>query len=165
MLVLDEIRYGIRGLNFIGGKRECVKQDNITRPETSYETGLTELDEELGEILLPECKTELINHIKKVVLPKFCFWTGKSKMCLYGIKVPNYFISKLVLNNSDKTKCEAQGFQWIQLDDYITINTKNFESNKMNFKSDKINFHSYAKNILLDIIKLSPKNNIFNLFV
>lgn len=157
LLVLDEMRYGIRGLNFIGGKRECVKKGKFTRPETSFETALTELDEELGEILLPECKEEFVNFIKKVKIPKFCFWTGKSKMSLYGIKVPNLFMSKLILNNFDKNNCEAQGFKWIKLDDYIGP-----DSNKE--IPGKINFHSYTKDMLFDMKKLCKENDIYTLF-
>lgn len=161
MLVLVESRQTI-GLNFIGGKRECLKFNNKTRPETSYETAINELEEELTEILTPETKSEIVNQITKTK-PKFCFWASGSKMSLYGVKIPEKFLNQLILNDMDKTKTEAMGFMWIEFDGREYSPNKLFSIGKT--KICEYNLHSYTKNILDDMKMLSKNNNLYNLFL
>lgn len=155
LLVLVEKRNNQLGLNFIGGKRECVKcvkEEIITRPETSYETAVNEFNEELGEILDSYSLNIMSTHLAKCKTPKFVFWFGDSKMCLYGIKFPSYILTQLVLNTEDKTKTEAQGFEWIVLDD------GEYKEN-----NEQIKMHGYSKSILRAMKKISK--NLNNLFI
>lgn len=159
LLVLIETRYKKTGLNFIGGKRECIKLNNIIRPETSYETAITELEEELGEIMTNESTDMIVKEIKKYNTPNFVFWSGESKMSLYGIKLPSYFISKLKLNNMDKTNTEAEGFKW------IGYNGIGYMENKNNLLTNSYKLHSYSKNILNNMRKLCLNKDLNNLFM
>lgn len=155
LLVLVEKRQNKIGLNFIGGKRECIKENGIIRGETSWETAKNELSEELGEILRNETAQLIIEQITKCSVPNFVFWSGQSKMSLYGIKLPNNFLFSLILNDRDKTKTEAQGYKW------VAYNGK--EYNKKNPPHCK--FHPYSKSILNDMKKLISNNDLNNLFI
>lgn len=161
LLVLIEKRKNKNGLNFIGGKRECILFNNTILPETSYETGLNELEEELGEILTKESVDMITEQIKKCKIPNFVFWSGDSKMCLYGIKLPSEFLSLLSLNNKDKTNTEAQGFKWIELNkcQYIENNYIKNEDSKI------INFHYYSKNIIRGMKKIAKNKKLINIFI
>lgn len=158
LLVLEESRNKIPGLNFIGGKRECVLSDdtNEIRPETSYETALNELKEELGEILTKKSMDMIIKQITKCKIPNFVFWSGDSKMCLYGIKFPNNFLFSLTLNDVDKSNTEAQGFKWIRYNGLGYMEKQN---------SNIYELHKYSKSMLNSMKKLSSDNNLNNLFV
>ena len=154
LLVLIECRNKLTGLNFIGGKRECIFANNAITPETSYETAFNELKEELGEILTNESANLIIEQISKCEIPNFVFWSGNSKMCLYGIKLPNNFLFSLNLNNNDKLNTEAEGFKWIRYNGH----------GYMEKKSNTYKLHKYSKCMLNSMKKLSSNNNLDNLF-
>lgn len=162
LLVLIETRNKKPGLNFIGGKRECVKTNNINdinnsiRPETSYETALNELKEELGEILTIESVDLITEQITKCEIPNFVFWSGDSKMCLYGIKLQSDLLFSLTLNDNDKSNTEAQGFKWIGYNGLGYMEKK---------KSNTYKLHGYSKSILANMKKLSSNNDLNNLFI
>lgn len=159
LLVLIETRNKKLGLNFIGGKRECVKINDINnsiRPETSYETALNELKEELGEILTIESSDIITDQITKSEIPNFVFWSGDSKMCLYGIKLPSNLLFSLTLNDNDKSNTEAQGFKWIGYNGLGYMEKK---------KSNTYKLHGYSKSILTAMKKLSSNNDLNNLFI
>jgi 8-oxo-dGTP pyrophosphatase MutT (NUDIX family) len=163
LLVLVEKRYKKIGLNFIGGKRECVEMDNdVIVGETSYQTALNEFEEELGEILTTDSMNNMIKHLNKCKKPKFVFWSGGSKMCIYGIKFPEHFLNSLELNNLDKTNTEAEGFKWIEPNikwncDYKYVD--NGQESNVN-----ISLHSYSKCMLSGIKKLAKNKNLYTLF-
>lgn len=167
LLVLIETRNKKPGLNFIGGKRECVKTNDInnsirsetsseTSFETSYETALNELKEELGEILTIESTDIITDQITKCEIPNFVFWSGVSKMCLYGIKLPSNLLFSLTLNNNNKSNTEAQGFKWIGYNGLGYM-----EKKKLNIYK----FHKYSKSMLDIMKKLSSNNDLNNLFI
>lgn len=162
LLVLIETRDKKPGLNFIGGKRECVKTNNTndssvsTRPETSYETAFNEFKEELGEILTIESVDLITDQITKCEIPNFVFWSGDSKMCLYGIKLPNDLLFSLSLNDNDKSNTEAQGFKWIGYNGLGYMEKK---------KSNTYKFHKYSKSMLVGMKNLSSNNDLNNLFI
>ena len=162
LLVLIETRNKKPGLNFIGGKRECVKTNDINdinnsiRPETSYETALNELKEELGEILTIESVDLITEQITKCEIPNFVFWSGDSKMCLYGIKLQSDLLFSLTLNDNDKSNTEAQGFKWIGYNGLGYMEKK---------KSNTYKLHGYSKSILANMKKLSSNNDLNNLFI
>ena len=162
LLVLIETRNKKPGLNFIGGKRECVKTNyindinNSIRPETSYETALNELKEELGEILTIESVDLITEQITKCEIPNFVFWSGDSKMCLYGIKLQSDLLFSLTLNDNDKSNTEAQGFKWIGYNGLGYMEKK---------KSNTYKLHGYSKSILANMKKLSSNNDLNNLFI
>jgi 8-oxo-dGTP pyrophosphatase MutT (NUDIX family) len=159
LLVLIETREKKPGLNFIGGKRECVKTNNTNdsiRPETSYETALNELKEELGEILTIETTDIITDQITKSEIPNFVFWSGDSKMCLYGIKLPSDLLFSLTLNDNDKSNTEAQGFKWIGYNGLGYMEKK---------KSNTYKFHKYSKSMFDSMKKLSSNNDLNNLFI
>lgn len=158
LLVLIERRNNQLGLNFIGGKRECVKINNVFRPETSYETALNELEEELGEILIDESKNMIVEEIKKCTIPNFAFWSANSKMCLYGIKLPSKYLTLLILNENNKSTTESQGFKWIRYNGLGYMENSNYD-----YYSLKL--HYYSKNILNAMISLSSEHNLNNLFI
>lgn len=162
LLLLIETRNKKPGLNFIGGKRECVKTNyindinNSIRPETSYETALNELKEELGEILTIESVDLITEQITKCEIPNFVFWSGDSKMCLYGIKLQSDLLFSLTLNDNDKSNTEAQGFKWIGYNGLGYMEKK---------KSNTYKLHGYSKSILANMKKLSSNNDLNNLFI
>lgn len=158
LLVLVESRNKILGLNFIGGKRECVMTNdtNETKPETSYETATNELMEELEEILTKESTDIITDQITKSEIPNFVFWSGDSKMCLYGIKLLSNLLFSLTLNNNDKSNTEAQGFKWIGYNGLGYMEKR---------KSNTYKLHGYSKSILTAMKKLSSNNDLNNLFI
>jgi len=159
LLVLIETRDKKPGLNFIGGKRECVKTNilnDLSRPETSYETALNEFKEELGEILTKKSIDMITKQITKCKIPNFVFWSGDSKMCLYGIKLSSNLLFSLTLNENDKSNTEAQGFKWIGYNGIGYMEKK---------KSNTIKFHIYSKSMLDSMKKLSSNNDLNNLFI
>ncbi len=129
---------------------------NETRPETSYETALNELMEELGEILTKRSMNIIKYQINKCETPKFVFWSGDSKMCLYGIKFPKKFLFSLTLNDVDKLNTEAQGFKWIRFNG-LGYNEKE--------NSNTCKLHKYSKSMLNSMKMLSSNKNLNNLFV
>lgn len=150
MLVLIEKRDNSTALNFIGGKRECVKINNIKIiPETSFETAIHEFEEELSEILTKNTFKDINDTINKNITPTFVFWSSECKMSIYGIKISKKFLNYLKLNNEKKFK--IQGYKWIKHDGNKCIN--------INYP-----FHNYSKNILNDMKKISYKKNLNNLF-
>lgn len=156
LLALIETRKKKVGLNFIGGKRECIQTNGAIRPETSYETAFNELKEELGEILTKESTDIITDQITKCEVPNFAFWAEDLKMGLYGIKLPSDLLFSLNLNNDDKSNTEAQGFKWIK------FNGLGYMENK---KLNKYKLHAYSKSVLVNMRKISHNNDLHNLFV
>jgi hypothetical protein len=172
ILMLKENRKGINGLNFIAGKRECVRKNGIIIPETSFETALHEFEEELGDILESNCLANIIDEIKKSQ-PITCFWSSSSKMALYSIEIPMIFLNNLIGSDTINPNAEAYGIQWINANQYFQYlkNKKNPNpnpnSNTNSNQNKKIYYHSFISNIFNEIAQLSPNNfkrSIIHLF-
>jgi hypothetical protein len=113
----DKDRKDALGLNFIAGGREGITDlTNKTVPETPYQTAINEFKEELEEILTPET-FKLIKSEVENTEPSFVFWSGQSKMVLFGVKVCDLH-DKLVLNNRSKKTTEAENFVWVKVSEY-----------------------------------------------
>lgn len=135
ILGLVESRDGLAKFNFIGGGREGIKHgSNRSRPELSWETAYAEFGEELGELLTEE-SFNAINQLVSQPNNLSAFWSPKSKMALYSIYIGTHPIKLKLKEDLDISKCEAQSFQWIDLNGW----------------DGNPNIHDFCKQILADI--------------
>jgi hypothetical protein len=163
ILLLVETRNGRQGLNFIAGGRECTYiSDEIQQkcyPETSYETALSETNEELSEILTQDSHITIMNSIK-TNNPSSVFWYGEFKIVLYAVKIDNSFLNPSVLkfNTNKSLTSEADNYKWIKLSDF-----QNYCYSPNKPTANKIYFHAFAKNIMYGVKNLTPTKS-FNYF-
>lgn len=173
ILSLIETRANKIGLNFIGGKRECIKHNDVVRMETSYETALNELREELNEIFCVNSVNLIVDEINNFGIPTKCIWMAESKMALYCVKLSCNIINDLIPKSTDtnadvdvdtnKKYTEAEGFVWIQANKfyYDYANPLYYSDNNLD---EYIRFHKYSSNVFKFIEKISKKKNINNFF-
>lgn len=183
IMLLIETRNQITGLNFIAGGREVVEltENNkiVIRPESSYETALNECREELGEILITESHSKIMNELETKT-PTTVLWLRHSKMVLYTIQVNNSLINDIVFETNKSNTTEADGFIWIKLSDYNkyihrpsetkandikTEETKTDETKTDETKANETKpmyFHRFIKNIIYDIKNLSSDGKSLN---
>jgi len=138
----------IPGLNFIAGGRECItdKVTNITVPETPYQTAINEFKEELGEILTSD-SFELIKSEVENKEPSFIFWSGQSKMVLFGVNVSYHLYNNLILDDNSKKTTEAENFKWIKISEY----DRYIYGSETNDKDD-LHYHRFTRQIIYPIV-------------
>jgi 8-oxo-dGTP pyrophosphatase MutT (NUDIX family) len=138
------------GLNFIAGGREGITdpETNITIPENPYQTAINEFKEELGEILTPS-SYQLIKTEVEISEPTFIFWSGQSKMALFGVNVSYDLFDKLKLvDNISEKNTEAEDFKWIKVSEY----GKYIYKKNTNLTKKHIYYHKFTRQIIYPII-------------
>lgn len=88
ILIISETRHNKTLYNYIGGKRDCYKSDNVYRLETSKETMTSEFCEEMKPLLQEHEFTHLMMNIDRNIHD--VLWWSKSKLAIYLVPIYDF---------------------------------------------------------------------------
>lgn len=139
ILFLRENRNGEIKLNFPGGGRETISNNNTMRLETPFETAASEFVEEVGDLVVDGRRNLAVLKIKKIINKKknlTFFWSGISKYVLILVDIDVETAKMLQPIKNVHPSSEALSFEWVN-----------------EYYLDKSLFHKYTYDFIEAIFK------------
>ena len=137
VLVVEQKRKDLIGLNFIGGRREAIKINGKIYAELPQQTAIREFKEEITPFASPR----LIEAVTKSYFSTV-FWSGLTKYVLYPVRLDITYLQDI---NSKILDGEIISAKWVLL-------------NKENYNK----FHGFTQKYLIDISLIeNDSNNVF----